>query len=154
MDELHRRVTEFLEYNPETGIFTWIKNKGRRKSGKVAGKVEKGYVSIKFDYKDYRAHRLAWFYVYKEFPSGALDHINRNKEDNRISNLRETSSIANCQNKDSKGYVFHKASNKWMARIMINYKDVYLGIFKTEEEAREAYVKAKRKYHPTWSENV
>ena len=156
MDELHKQLLENIHYDPETGIFTWIKQKAQRtKIGSIAGKKDnKGYVQLTYDYKNYSAHRLAWFYVYKEFPSKALDHINRNKEDNRISNLREVSSAENSQNRSSKGYWLQKAPNIWRSKIVVNNKTIYLGLFKTEEEAREAYVKAKREYHPTWSENV
>ena len=123
--------------------------------GSIAGhKNKRGYIKIRFNSKFYFAHRLAWFYIYKQFPIKALDHINRNKEDNRLSNLREISSKENSHNRDSKGYSFHKPTNKWMARIMTNYKEVYLGVFETKEEAREAYLKAKRANHLSWSENV
>lgn len=156
MDELHKQLLENLHYDQETGLFTWLKQKAHKtKVGSIAGhKNKRGYIKIRFNSKFYFAHRLAWFYIYNHFPLKSLDHINRNKEDNRISNLREVSNIENCQNKDSKGYSFHKPSNKWMARIMINYKQVYLGLFETEDEAREAFLKAKREHHLSWSENV
>ena len=156
MDELHKQLLEYLYYDPETGLFTWIKQKAQKtKVGSIAGhRNNLGYVKIKFDNKIYSAHRLAWFYVYKQFPVKSLDHINRNPTDNRLSNLREASITENNQNTESKGYCFHKLTNKWMARIMTNHKEVYLGLFTTEEEAREAYVKAKRANHLSWSENV
>lgn len=156
MDELHKQLLEYLHYNPETGIFTWLKKKSyKTKIGSIAGnKSNTGYIQITFNYKNYRAHRLAWFYVYKQFPSKDLDHINRNKKDNRISNLRESSSFENSQNRNNKGYWLHKTPNIWRSKITVNNKVTYLGLFKTEEEAREAYIKAKREHHPTWSENV
>lgn len=156
MDELHKQLLEYLYYDQDTGLFTWLKQKAHiTKVGSMAGhKNKRGYIRIRFNSKFYLAHRLAWFYVYKQFPIKTLDHINRNKEDNRISNLREVSSKENSHNRDSKGYSFHKSTNKWLARIKTNHKEVYLGLFTTEEEAREAYVKAKREHHLTWSENV
>ena len=156
MDELHKQLLENLHYAPETGVFTWIKQKANKiKVGSIAGhKNKKGYIRIRFQNKFYLAHRLAWLYVYKQFPTKDLDHINRNKEDNRLSNLRETSKIENSHNRDSKGYCFHKAANKWMSQITTNRIVRYLGLFNTKEEAREAYLKAKREHHLTWSENV
>lgn len=156
MDELHKQLLEYLSYNPETGLFTWLKQKSSSiKIGNVAGYKDKlGYVQIKFNSKSYLAHRLAWFYVYKQFPIKDLDHINRNPTDNRLSNLREVSKAENSHNTDNKGYWLHKEPNIWRSRIIVNTKLIYLGLFKTEEEAREAYIKAKREYHPTWSENV
>lgn len=156
MDELHKQLMEYLYYDPETGLFIWLKQKSNRiKVGSIAGsKNKKGYIRIKFHNVFYLAHRLAWFYVYNQFPTKDLDHVNRNKEDNRLSNLREASKIENNHNKDSKGYCFHKATSKWMAKITTNNIAVYLGLFKTKKEAREAYLKAKREKHLTWSENV
>ena len=156
MDELHKQLLENLSYDPEIGLFIWIKRKARNiKIGDVAGyKTTKGYIDISFNGKLYKAHRLAWFYLYKKFPIKDLDHINRNPSDNRINNLREVSSAENAQNKDVRGYSFSKKSNKWRSAIVVNTKKVNLGCFVTEEEAHEAYIKAKRKYHPIWSENV
>jgi hypothetical protein len=76
-----------------------------------------------------------------------LDHKNRIKNDNRIDNLRIVSSQQNSFNKNSKGYFFDKASNKWRAQIQVEGKRFYLGLFNTEEEARQAYLQAKEKYH-------
>ena len=92
-------LKEFLDYNPYTGKFTWKKNVGKKKLvGKEAGYVNV-YVSIRFKKKLYQAHRLAWFWYYGEWPKEDLDHINSNKHDNRIVNLREATRGKNEANK-------------------------------------------------------
>lgn len=74
-----------------------------------------------------------------------IDHINGIRNDNRLENLRIVSNQQNSFNQKSKG--FTKCKNKFRARIKINNKNIHLGSFETEEEAREAYLKAKELYH-------
>jgi hypothetical protein len=77
-----------------------------------------------------------------------LDHINGNKIDNRICNLRSISTQENQFNQiKAKGYSWHKRDKKWQARIKINQKQIHLGLFEKEEDARAAYLEAKEKYH-------
>ena len=95
-----------------------------------------------------RCHHYAWFMTYGNVDFEMLDHINRDKTDNRICNLRITNDTLNKQNQDVKGYTLDKRSNKWRARIIFNKKRIDLGYFDSEEEAREAYLSAKSKYHP------
>jgi len=89
-----------FEYNPETGIFTYATAPYKKAQllGQVAGSVaNNGYISIMIDKVHYLAHRLAWLYVYGEFPE-QIDHINRNRLDNRISNLRLCTTVSNQHN--------------------------------------------------------
>ena len=77
-----------------------------------------------------------------------IDHIDGNKINNCVANLRITNQSGNLHNrKDVKGYYFHKGNQKWVSQIMVNKKRIHLGYYKTEEEAREVYLVAKRKYH-------
>ena len=78
-----------------------------------------------------------------------VDHIDRNKTNNDISNIRMVTKSENQQNRNAKGYCFNKRENKWQAQIRLNYKIKYLGYFNTEAEARQAYLDAKKIYHPT-----
>ena len=74
-------LKNILHYNQDTGVFTWIKN------SIVAGTVEKkGYIAIKINRKSYKAHRLAWLYIYGNFPKEQIDHLNGIKNDNCINN--------------------------------------------------------------------
>jgi hypothetical protein len=95
-------VREILDYNPETGVFTWQKLPKFRsdRTGKVAGcPDDRGYIRIRINNHYYRAHRLAWLIMTGESP-GALDvdHRNRNKSDNRWQNLRLATRAQNNAN--------------------------------------------------------
>lgn len=101
------------------------------------------------------AHRLAWLYVYGEWPQHGLDHINGVRLDNRISNLRDVPQTINLENqRKAKGLtksgflgVERTRGGKWAARIVANGKRYGLGVFATPEAAHSAYVTAKRKLH-------
>ena len=94
-----KRLKEVLEYNPETGVFTKKQKIGRGKVGcKCGGLNWKGYWIVSADNQRYRAHRLAWLYMYGKFPDNQIDHINHDKIDNRIENLREVTNSVNHRN--------------------------------------------------------
>lgn len=96
----HDRLKELLHYNPDTGVFTnRVRRGGNALAGGIAGCItNKGYVHIRIDGKDYQAHRLAWLYVYGEFPKIEIDHINHIRSDNRISKLRLATHQENGKN--------------------------------------------------------
>ena len=77
----------------------------------------------------------------------SIDHIDRDKSNNNIENLRVVTNAQNQWNRDVKGYSFHKATGKYAARINVNYKDKHLGLFENEDDARNAYLNGKGKYH-------
>lgn len=145
-------LKEHLHYDPETGVFTWLKPTSNRvKKGSIARNKDKaGYRIISIKCQQYKAHRLAWLYVYGEFPAGILDHINRVKSDNRISNLREASKAENAVNtgirkNNTTGYTGVRRNmgcRTFSAYVCLNYKNIYLGSFATAEEASLAYQKA------------
>jgi hypothetical protein len=152
----HKELLERLSYDPEIGVFTWLKsNSNKARNGSEAGYVtSQGYRSININNKNYLAHRLAWFYVNGCFPEKGLDHINRNRTDNRISNLRVSTHRENNMNREGKGCTYWERDNKWKAQIQVDKVNKHLGYFDTEEEARAVYFEAKKKYHTTWSPNV
>jgi hypothetical protein len=155
------RLRELVSYDPTTGEFVRLKNTYRHPQliGKVINPVAagNGYVYISVDGKPYLAHRLAWLYVYGEWPERDTDHINCDRTDNRIENLRDVERHVNNQNRsgtraDNKssgltGVTWHNHSRKWRARIWLHGKEHRLGLFDTTEEAYDAYVAAKRKLH-------
>jgi HNH endonuclease/AP2 domain len=146
------RLRELLDYNPETGVFVWkMKASMRTKIGSVAGSSHCGrYLQVKVQTKKYLMHRLAWFYSYGVWPANEIDHINGNKIDNRLDNLREASRSQNEANKfiriDSasriKGVCWKKQNKKWKAEICVNKKRIYLGYYDTSEDAQAAYCAA------------
>jgi hypothetical protein len=136
-----------LNYDPETGIFT-------NKTGSVLGCNCNKYIYVGCNGKQHYAHRLAWLYMYGYWPK-VVDHINNNTKDNRISNLREATLSQNQHNSimpknntsGVKGVYFHKASQKWMARVSINYKCIYLGLFDNIQSAKNAVIAARKEHH-------
>ena len=142
--ELH----SLLHYDPLTGVFTRIKNRRRARIGDTAGSPDAdGYLRISIKNISYKAHRLAWLYVYGEWPKGEIDHENTIKADNHIANLRDATTGQNQQNRPSaKG--FRRKRKRWGARITVDGVEKSLGGFATASEARAAYLAAKRLYHP------
>lgn len=149
-DELRRLVN----YDPETGKFVWLVNYGdRRKIGDAVGWKQKHYMCVEIKRNRYLLHRLAWLYVYGEFPDVFVDHINCDALDNRIANLRLATKQQNMCNRgatksNKSGFKgVWKCNNKYRARIMWNGEQVNLGYFKTPEEANEAYAAAAIRLH-------
>lgn len=149
------KIKEYLNYNPKTGIFTWIKSKRRRIKGRIAGSLNDGYLSIEFNYISYRINRLAWVIYYGKNPKNQIDHINGIKTDNRIKNLRDVTCQENIQNtrknnsrsKSKLLGAFFVREGKYVSSIGFNKKTYQLGVFKTAADAHKAYLKAKRKLH-------
>ena len=163
-EEVGQKAIEELAYNPLTGEFTWKKpGRGRRRNGKAGSPHSGGYVSIYLNVGGHGynilAHRLAWFMSYGVWPENFIDHINQEKDDNRLVNLREATCTQNQMNKGK--YLTHTQthtrtithgvfvgvdqmkSGRWRAICARKY----LGCYDTPEEAALAYNKeAKRKF--------
>ena len=149
------RLKEVLDYNPDTGIFVNRVRRSNRKVGDVAGCSNGlGYIKISVDGTNYLGHRLAWLYTYGEMPQ-QIDHINCDRADNRIANLRPCNDALNHQNlrkahRDSKtGFlgIHTLPSGRYRARIMVSGIATRLGCFDTKQAAHQAYVAAKAQLH-------
>jgi hypothetical protein len=166
MDLTQTYIKECLDYNPETGAFFWkvrplahFKSERRQRvfnsvyPGKPCGHLsEEGYLVIRLSGFLYKAHRLAWLYIHGNMPTEWLDHINRNRSDNRIVNLRLASTELNAQNASVRsdntsgvqGVSWHKASKKWVVQISKQGKPTHVGLFDSIKDAVAARAQAER----------
>ena len=143
-------LKERLDYDKDTGKFTWKYRENRGRKGSDVGFMEGGYLIIslhinKRSYK-YKAHRLAWLFVYSEHPEYTVQHISFDKLDNRISNLRMVTAGENCNIRQKlkstnrtgqSGVHWDRARKKWVARITSGGKIFFGGRFILKEEAVE-----------------
>lgn len=153
------RARAVFDYDCATGIVT-------RKDGTCVSNRDNGsgYARVTLDGQRVYVHRLVWLLHYGAWPSAQVDHIDGDRSNNAISNLRDVDHTANAQNihvaKSNSGtgvlgVGWDKSRNLYIARISIGPRDSaknkHLGRFKTIDEARAAYLRAKAKYHPAAS---
>ena len=154
-----------VDYNPETGIFTWRARPGLTKgerifnlnfAGKKAGSLQlNGYAVIRINQRLLYSHRLAWIWMTGRPPAHSIDHIDGDPANNRFCNLREVSPSQNSQNakrrRDNtsgfKGVWFNRDAKCYQARISFQRKIHHLGSFNCAREAHEAYARAAQKLH-------
>ena len=150
-EELHKT----LAYDACTGLFVWKVPKARAPVGSIAGGLDrKGYVRIQINRRRYQAHRLAWLWTTGEWPIGEVDHIDGQKSNNALSNLRVITSAQNHQNirrprsDNTIGLLgVGRNGNRYRAQIKVDGRSIYLGSFVDPAEAHQAYLKAKREMH-------
>ena len=152
------RVHQLFHYDSETGVFTnKIDRNPKAPKGALAGYVNTiGYSVIQIDNRKIHAHRLAWFYATGDWPPHEIDHINRNRSDNRFCNLRLATPTENKHNTSPRvnntsghrGDTWHKKRKKWQAQISVNNQHRYLGVFDSLEDAIAARASAAAKFHP------
>jgi len=158
MDITQKQLKYWLNYDPNTGIFTWINLPSNAvKIGNKAGWQKKGYCQIRLKGRLYYSHRLAFLYMIGAFPTDDVDHINGNRTDTTWTNLRAVTSQDNRKNAAISinntsgvlGVVWDKRKNMWMAKIGINYKTKFLGYFDDLEMAKYARLSAEKvhQYH-------
>ena len=167
-----------LHYDPDTGQFRWKEGIAHWRAGLPAGTLtklrpnsvthvvigigttsERRYSEIGIRKRVYKAHRLAWLYVYGEWPDREIDHINTDGTDNRIVNLRLATGFENSANRSTridnksgiKGVSWSKRNSKWLVHIGHNGKVLHLGLFDTIEAAREVREAAARRLHGSFA---
>lgn len=164
-------LRQLLRYDPETGklfwrprplemfatkrAFTVWNSRFSNKEAFTARDSCNGYRVGNVNYKLCMAHRVIWAIVHGRWPENDIDHINGNREDNRLANLREATRSQNNMNSGRRadnisgyrGVHFNKQQGKWQARVHVNKKSVHLGFFKTPEAAHAAYCEAAKKYY-------
>jgi len=165
-------LSECFDYDKDTGVLTWqnrpeshfvTQSKHKRFStlsaGKEVGTVDgSGYkvvmLTYKGEHKSYRVHRICYALCFGDTDK-IIDHINGDRQDNRISNLRAVDYRINVANQSVpkssglKGACWDKNKKRWVAQISVNYRKVHLGRFDTESEAHAAYVEAAEKFNTT-----
>jgi len=153
------KVRQMFIFDEITGLFTRRIKTGRGTHvGQEVGSWDMhGYKTVRIEKASYKLHRLAWLYVYGYWPDGDVDHINGVRHDNRFSNLRAVSRQTNLQNQrratsqnKSTGIlgVYMARLGNFYAAISVNNKKKHLGTFPTIEDAKQAYLEAKRRVHP------
>lgn len=176
------QLRSILHYDPDTGLFRWSEGIDHWRAGMLAGTkmrtratgndyvvigigttsrgiYDREYIAIGVQKRVYRAHRLAWLYVYGEWPDRQVDHINGDSLDNRIVNIRLATNYQNCLNRGLrrnntsgvKGVSWSKRAQKWLAHITVNRKIMHLGLFDTIEEATAIRVEAANRLHGTFA---
>lgn len=145
-------LRDLIDYDPSTGIFIWKEGPIRR--GKRAGSLQPhGYRRIHVGYVRIWEHRLAWAFVHGAYPDGLIDHINGDRSDNRIENLRQATAETNAANSKTrsdntsgyKGVSWNRRAQKWQVFIGGSGGRVYLGLFSNPKAAHEAYLMAAKK---------
>lgn len=146
-----------LRYERSTGEFFWKRSPGAARIGDLAGHLMRGYRCITLFGKRVPAHRLVWFVEHGVWPKSPIDHINGSRSDNRITNLRLTSPSMNRQNlkkaqRTNKvgilGVSYKPRVGRFEARITVNQKTKFIGLYATAQEAGKAYLEEKRRIHP------
>jgi hypothetical protein len=161
----HERLKEMVNYDPETGIFTWRKKNPKNhfvKPGDICGHLNKdGYIVMSIDSVRCKAHRVAWFYMTGKWPKKLIDHKNRIKSDNRFCNLRECNvsqnKINGAMNKNNtsgfRGVYRRNGNGRYRTKVRKGNKTVWFGPFDTPEEAYKVYLRENAKLHGEFIEH-
>lgn len=152
-DLTRERLLGLLRYDPGTGVFTWLSGKNVGKTAQARNRD--GYIVITIDRVQYRAHRLAIFYMTGIWPAHQVDHINLMKSDNRFANLREATQAENHRNRPAqsnnkcgrRGVYWQESAGKWHVSLRHNGKRHYVGLFVSLEAASAAYDEAALRLH-------
>ena len=145
LEKIQMAIDKGITCDPETGKVFGVKGK------EITYEDAYGYVMIRFMFKrkgySLKAHQFIWYCVNQEIVE-EIDHIDRKRNNNSIYNLRACNRKLNAKNINCKGFHFCNRLKKYVSKITIDGKSNYLGSYKSKEEARQAYLQAKKKYFP------
>lgn len=153
-------IKKHLKYDNKKGFLIWFNPRANSvKVGSIAGSIDAfGYILVTYKSITYKAHRIAWFIHHGKQPK-IIDHINGNKSDNRIANLRSCTQSQNSMNRKVHqnntsgvtGVVWNSLRKKWIARIGVDYKIKFLGYYDTKEEAIHQRKTAENQYYKEYN---
>jgi hypothetical protein len=158
-EQFVERLRSLFRYEPDTGNIYWVAaGKGRIKKKPAGTRLHSGYIGILVDGQRIMAHRIAWALRFGFFPTDQIDHVNGDKADNRLTNLREATNSQNGKNQKRKvsnrsgiaGVSFDAANNKWRACIKVDGRQINLGRFRSIDDAAEVRRKAEMQYFGEW----
>jgi hypothetical protein len=145
--DLLQTAKRLYKYCENTGNFYWKITNTNVKPNQLAGSNHNGYIRLRIGNKQIFAHRLAWAFVYAEFPKNQIDHIDGNKANNKIVNLRDVTREVNLQNQ-TKAHVQNelglqnvrqrKDSKQYQVRINSGKKGFYVGQYENVKDAVQA----------------
>lgn len=139
-------LNDHLRY--ENGKLFWIvSRKGRNMKNQVGSLLNNGYLNFGFNYKSFLVHRAVWEMFNGKIPDGMeIDHIDMDKTNNKIENLRLATRQENSRNNSAKGFSWDSVNNSFISRIYLNGKIKHIGRYDTIIDARAAYLQARRKH--------
>ena len=151
------RLKSLLAYDPDTGhLSNLVRRNTRAAPGAHAGSLTTdGYIAIAIEGKKYQAHRLIWLYMTGAWPDEEIDHINRNRADNKWCNLRQASRLENSWNTNGhsksksglKGVAYVARSGRWQVQMRVRGQTHYIGIYDSVETAAAARADAERRLY-------
>ena len=160
MEITQARVRELFDYRDDGALISKMPRRGT-KVGSVVGSISRGYLIAAVDYKLYKVHRLVFLWHYGYLPV-EIDHIDLDRKNNRIENLRPATSAGNKRNQGIsrnntsgfKGVSYEKRRDKWAAQITVDRQHIFLGYYATLDAAALAYAKAADLYFGEFSRSA
>lgn len=156
------RLQELFTFDAESGFLLWVKSRGTKRAGTVAGSINHdGYFRVGVDGALFMAHRIIWKLTRGDEPPEIVDHIDGNPANNRVENLRGAPPAENALNSRTrsdnqsriKGVCINSRGGKWRAHLYVKGKQVRLGRFNSIDDARNAVVEARRNIHGSFAKN-
>ena len=147
-------IVDVFDYQPDTGLLFWKVSGQGRQMGKPIGSLSKGYLNVQFGGRNRRVHHIAWLICYGEWPLGQIDHIDGNRANNRIANLRIVNNQVNHKNmkrfstntSGCTGVSWSESRRKWCAYINVG-KMVMIGRYASFDEAAKARKEAEAQHN-------